>query len=72
MVADTIQVNSNQEAVLSAAEEVVTRAAMEASLEQITERPRQIFLRDTRSWWGRDARRTTVDNSNVVWCRAKR
>lgn len=70
MVAETIQ--TNQDAVLSAAEEVVTRAAMEASLGEITSPPKQIFLRASRSWWGRDARRANHDDSNVVWCRNRR
>lgn len=72
MVAENTLSVSEQEAVLNAAEEVVSRAAMAAFLEKITDRPRQLYLRGTRTWWGHDARRTSCSETNVVWCRDRR
>lgn len=68
-----VAVDTNQDAVLSAAEEVVSRAAMEASLGMLTTTPpKQLYMRGDRSWWGRDGRKNTLDDSQVVWCRTRR
>lgn len=69
MVAETIQTKVD---VISAAQEVVTKAAVEASLGEITAPPKQLYVRGERAWWGRDIKKSNQDDSNVVWCRARR